>query len=117
MADRPAAHLCLFMPAFYSTGMLRALLSQGGPAAGEEMGDHLQVPYHQGLAPDGSLSQVVYPENKLISRRRWKHSHVLADHFWARFIRLYVPSLQTCQKWQATLADIDQNCEVMITDP
>lgn len=67
--------------------------------------------------PDGSLPQVVYPENKLISHRRWKHSHVLANHFWARFIRLYVPSLQTCQKWQATPADVDQNCVVMITDP
>lgn len=67
--------------------------------------------------PDGSLPQVVYPENELISRRSWKHSQVLADHFWARFIRLYVPSLQALQKWQASPADIEQDCVVMIADP
>lgn len=31
--------------------------------------------------PDGSLPQVVYPETKLLSKRRWCHSQVLADHF------------------------------------
>lgn len=67
--------------------------------------------------PDGSLPQVVYPEDGLISRRRWKHSQALAEHFWARFIRLYVPSLQARQKWQATPVDIVQDCVVMIADP
>ncbi|KAI3375182.1 hypothetical protein L3Q82_021085, partial [Scortum barcoo] len=67
--------------------------------------------------PDGSLPQVVYPENNLISRRRWKHSQVLADHFWTCFIRLYLPSLQARQKWQALPADIVQDCVVMIVDP
>lgn len=67
--------------------------------------------------PDGSLPQVVYPESELLSRRHWKHSQVLADHFWARFIRLYVPSLQARQKWQATQADVAEECVVMITDP
>lgn len=67
--------------------------------------------------PNGSLPQVVYPENELISRRWWKHLQVLADHFWARFIRLYVPSLQAHQKWQASPVDIVQDCVVMIADP
>ncbi|XP_051809278.1 uncharacterized protein LOC127535407 [Acanthochromis polyacanthus] len=67
--------------------------------------------------PDGSLPQVVYPESELLSRRRWKHSQVLADHFWARFIRLYVPSLQARQKWHDTAADIKKDSVVMITDP
>lgn len=67
--------------------------------------------------PDGSLPQVVYPESELISRRRWKHSQILSDHFWARFIRLYVQSLQARQKWQATPADIAEDCVVMIADP
>lgn len=67
--------------------------------------------------PDGSLPQVVYPGNELISHRRWRHSQVLADHFWARFIRLYVPSLQVHQKWQASPADLVQDSVVMIADP
>ncbi|XP_077361589.1 uncharacterized protein LOC144006560 [Festucalex cinctus] len=67
--------------------------------------------------PDGSLPQVVYPETELLSRRRWKHTQVLADHFWARFIKLYVPSFQTRQKWQATSTDLTQDSVVMIADP
>lgn len=45
--------------------------------------------------PDGLLPQVVYPESKILSHRRWRHSQILADHFWTRFIRDYLPSLQT----------------------
>lgn len=67
--------------------------------------------------PDGSLPQVVYPESELLSRRRWKHSQVLADHFWSRFIRQYIPSLQTRQKWQTTAADLAEDSVVMIADP
>ncbi|CAI5649659.1 unnamed protein product [Oreochromis niloticus] len=44
--------------------------------------------------PDGALPQVAYPKEELLSRQRWKHSLVLADHFSSRFIRLYLLSLQ-----------------------
>lgn len=37
--------------------------------------------------PDGSLPQVVYPESELSSRRHWRHSQVLVDNFWSRFIQ------------------------------
>ncbi|XP_029965347.1 uncharacterized protein LOC115401351 [Salarias fasciatus] len=67
--------------------------------------------------PDGSLPQVVYPETELIGRRRWKHSQILADHFWARFIRLYIPSLQGRQKWQTMTEGMAPDCVVMIADP
>lgn len=67
--------------------------------------------------PDGSLPQVVYPESELLTRRRWKHSPVLADHFWACFIRMYLPSLQARQKWQTTQADLKEDSVVMIMDP
>ncbi len=49
--------------------------------------------------PDGSLPQVIYPESELLSRRPRRHSQVLADNFWSRFIRNYLPGLQTRQKW------------------
>ncbi|KAF7648708.1 hypothetical protein LDENG_00152830 [Lucifuga dentata] len=41
---------------------------------------------------DGSLPQVVYLETELLNLRCWKHSQVLADQFWSRFIRDYLPS-------------------------
>lgn len=37
--------------------------------------------------PDCSLPQVVYPESELLSRKRWRHTQVLADQFWKHFIR------------------------------
>lgn len=67
--------------------------------------------------PDGSLPQVVYPKEELLSRRRWKHSQVLADHFWSRFIRLYLPGLQSRQKWQSSSADVKEGSVAMIVDP
>lgn len=67
--------------------------------------------------PDGSLPQVVYPRDELLSQRRWKHTQVMTDHFWARFIRLYLPGLQLRQKWQSSSADVTEGSVAMIVDP
>ncbi|KAL0151370.1 hypothetical protein M9458_053364 [Cirrhinus mrigala] len=67
--------------------------------------------------PDGSLPQVIYPESEMLSRRRWRHSQILADRFWSRFIRDYLSSLQTRQKWQASPPDLQKHTYVMIVDP
>ncbi|KAM9771400.1 uncharacterized protein ACBT44_004334 isoform 1-T1 [Syngnathus typhle] len=67
--------------------------------------------------PDGSLPQIVYPKSEILSRRRWRHSQVLADQFWSRFIRDYLPGLQTRQKWQASPPDLLEKSVVMITEP
>lgn len=66
---------------------------------------------------DASLPQVVYPARDLLGRRRWKHSQVLADHFWSRFIKFYLPDLQRRQKWQTDSAEVSPNDVVMIVDP
>ncbi|KAG1926322.1 guanine nucleotide-binding protein G(I)/G(S)/G(O) subunit gamma-2 [Pimephales promelas] len=67
--------------------------------------------------PDGSLPQVVYPETELLSRRRWRHSQVLADQFWSRFIREYLPGLQTRQKWHSASPKLLDKAVVMLVDP
>ncbi len=67
--------------------------------------------------PDGSLPQVIYPESEMLSRRKWRHSQILAHRFWSRFIRDYLPSLQTRQKWQASPPDLREHTYVMIVDP
>ncbi len=67
--------------------------------------------------PDGSLPQVIYPESEMLSRRKLRHSQILADRFWPRFIRDYLPSLQTRQKWQASPPDLREHTYVMIVDP
>ncbi|XP_026110661.1 uncharacterized protein LOC113084551 isoform X2 [Carassius auratus] len=48
---------------------------------------------------DPSLPQAVYAESELLSRRRWRHTQVLADQFWSHFIRHYLPTLQARSKW------------------
>lgn len=66
---------------------------------------------------DASLPQVVYPESDLLSRRRWRHSQLLADHFWKHFLKYYLPGLQARQKWQAEVPDLQVGTTVMIVDP
>ncbi len=55
---------------------------------------------------DNSLPAVIYPKEEGLSRRRWRHSQVLADHFWSSFVRHYLPNLQARQKWHRTLPNI-----------
>ncbi|XP_052449737.1 uncharacterized protein LOC128011416 [Carassius gibelio] len=66
---------------------------------------------------DGALPPVVYPKSEGLSRRRWRHCQVLADHFWARFIRCYLPTLQCRQKWHGTTADLTVGSVVLLMDP
>lgn len=66
---------------------------------------------------DGSLPQAVYPKSELLSRRRWRHSQILADQFWSSFIKNYLPSLQSRQKWYSTSTDISLGSVVLMMDP
>ncbi|XP_039539859.1 uncharacterized protein LOC120487658 [Pimephales promelas] len=66
--------------------------------------------------PDSSLPQVVYPESEILSRRRWRHSQVLADQFWTHFIRSYLPFLQSRQKWVKDTENLTVGTVVMVID-
>ncbi|XP_026112361.1 uncharacterized protein LOC113091129 [Carassius auratus] len=65
---------------------------------------------------DASLPQVVYTPEPL-SKRRWRHSQTIIDHFWSYFTQHYLPGLQTRQKWQRVTQDLAENTVVMIIDP
>ena len=43
---------------------------------------------------DASLPQMVYQDSEQLSRRRWRHSQLLADYFWNHFIKYYLPGFQ-----------------------
>ncbi|XP_046577970.1 uncharacterized protein LOC124285741 [Haliotis rubra] len=66
---------------------------------------------------DASLPQVVYPEDELLGKRRWRHSQILADQFSKTFIRRYLPSLQSRGKWQKDRDNVKEGDVVMIVDP
>ncbi|XP_065099626.1 uncharacterized protein [Paramisgurnus dabryanus] len=65
---------------------------------------------------DTSLPQVVYQESEMLSRRRWRHSQLLADHFWKHFLKYYLPSLQVRQKWKSDKKMLEIGDVVMIVD-
>ena len=67
--------------------------------------------------PDSSLPQAIYCESELLGRRRWRHSQILADHFWTAFIRHYLPNLQIRQKWETDKGNMESGQVVMVVDP
>ena len=67
--------------------------------------------------PSSSLPPVVYPQSELLSRKRWRQSQILTDHFWSRFVRYYLPSLQPRQKWQKSTDNLAVDTVVMMADP
>lgn len=65
---------------------------------------------------DASLPQVIYDSPEILGRRRWRHSQILADHFWQNFLKYYLPGLQARQKWQTDSANLQVGDVVMIVD-
>lgn len=65
---------------------------------------------------DASLPQVVYDGPDTLGQRRWRHSQILADHFWHHFLRYYLPGLQARQKWRTESANLQVGDVVMIVD-
>nr|XP_055049757.1 uncharacterized protein LOC129435890 [Misgurnus anguillicaudatus] len=65
---------------------------------------------------DASLPQVLFDSNQLLGKRRWRHSQVLADHFWTAFIRYYLPELQGRQKWRSDGKELAVGQVVLLID-
>ncbi|XP_065102634.1 uncharacterized protein [Paramisgurnus dabryanus] len=65
---------------------------------------------------DASLPQVIYTPEP-VTKRRWRHTQSIVDHFWLYYTRHYLPDLQTRQKWQRETQDLTENTVVMIMDP
>ncbi|XP_042610577.1 uncharacterized protein LOC109111550 [Cyprinus carpio] len=66
---------------------------------------------------DASLPQVIYQESEMLSRRRWRHSQLLAEHFWRHFLKYYLPDLQARQKWRTEKKALEIGDVVLIVDP
>lgn len=65
---------------------------------------------------DVSLPQVTYAPTS-VTKKRCQHSQLMADHFWAQFIRNYLPTLQVQQKWQQPAENLTLDSVVLIVDP
>ncbi|XP_036070983.1 uncharacterized protein LOC118599568 [Oryzias melastigma] len=65
---------------------------------------------------DASLPQAVYASSDLLTKRRWRHSQILADHFWSNFIRRHLPDLQRRSKWHSDTDNLTTGQVVMVVD-
>jgi hypothetical protein len=58
------------------------------------------TPNHLLLLRSGpTLPPGIFTKHDAYSKRRWRHVQYMADQFWIRFIREYLPLLQSRQKW------------------
>lgn len=73
--------------------------------------NHLLLLKKQPMLPPGLFSK-----DDCYSRRRWKQTQYLADLFWKRWVREYLPSLQECQKWNKVKQNLKSGHIVMILD-
>lgn len=58
--------------------------------------------------PVQALPPGVFVDEDIYHRKKWRQTQILADHFWKRWLREYIPALQERQKWNR----IRRNAEV-----
>ena len=75
------------------------------------------TPNHLLLLKSGSkLPPGLFHKEDLYSRRRWRQVQYLADVFWRRWIREYLPTLQPRQKWNSVQPNLQLNDIVLVVD-
>lgn len=66
---------------------------------------------------DASLPQAMFADTDILQQRRWRHSQWLADHFWLKFVRDYLPALQRRGKWNKEADNLKVGQVVLLMDP
>ncbi len=63
-----------------------------------------------------SMSPGFFDKADLYSRRRWRQVQYMADLFWKRWVKEYLPDLQERQKWQSLMKNLKPGDIVLIAD-
>ena len=58
----------------------------------------------------------VFEKSDLFSKRRWHQVQYMADLFWRRWVKEYLPDLQERQKWQGITRNLKTGNIVLIVD-
>ena len=66
--------------------------------------------------PCPSLPPGIFHKDDMILKRKWRQSQYLADVFWRRWLREYVPTLQTRQKWATVRRNFRKGDLVLLVD-
>lgn len=73
--------------------------------------NHLLLLKKQPVIPHG-----LFKKEDCYYQRRWKQAQYLADLFWKRWVKEYLPSLQERQKWNKVKQNLQPGDVVMILD-
>lgn len=73
--------------------------------------NHLLLLKSKSLLPPG-----VFQKDDLYARQRWKQVQYMANLFWKRWVKEYLPQLQERQKWQTTRRNFVPGDIVVIMD-
>ena len=68
------------------------------------------------LRPSTGLSPGIFSKDDLLCRRAWKQAQYLADVFWRRWTREYLPTLLERKKWNAKKRNLRVGDVVLIAD-
>ena len=68
------------------------------------------------VRPSVNIPPEVVDEKNKFSRKRWRQAQLLANHFWRRWLREYLPSLQERHKWQQEQRNVRVGDIVMVAD-
>jgi len=68
------------------------------------------------LRSDTSLPPGVFRREDMYGRRRWRQAQYLADQFWKRWVREYLPLLQERVKWNKPRRNVAVGDIVLISD-
>ena len=66
--------------------------------------------------PTVNLPPEMADDSDKFSRKRWRQAQLLANHYWKRWLREYIPSLQERQKWHKTQRNLQTGELVLIAD-
>ncbi|KAK3729294.1 hypothetical protein QZH41_002213 [Actinostola sp. cb2023] len=66
--------------------------------------------------PTMTLPPGKFDDTDLVSRKKWRQVQVLADHYWKRWLREYLPTLQERQKWTVPRRNLAPNDLVIVAD-
>lgn len=69
------------------------------------------------LTPQPALAPVVTSPSDLADRKTWRASQAIADHFWQRWMREYLPNLTERRKWLTKRPNLGLGDIVIIADP
>ena len=68
------------------------------------------------LKPNGLLPPGVFDKRDSYSRKQWRQVQYLANVFWSRWIKEYLPTLQHRQKWTRPARNLTVNDVVLVHD-